>query len=123
MNDQERFDKVMNSLSEEDQTTLLISCNDAIGPTGYGPNEHFGQGTENKYKELGLSDEDVAFIESQIEKEKEGRQLAFWASQAYHMGEVPDEEGWGTRYATKEEYERAKEILGIEEDEDADNQR
>ena len=65
-----RLDGILNSLVEDLQTVLLTSTNDAIGPTGYGPNATFGHGTENKYKELGFSDEDEAFIRELIEFEK-----------------------------------------------------
>ena len=117
MDDDQRFDNIIDSLSDADKEIFLLSCMDAIGPTGYGPNKHFGQGTEEKYKELGLSDDDVAVVEAEIEREKKGRQEVFWASQAIHMGEVPNEEGWGTRYCTEEDIVRAKKILGIEGEE------
>lgn len=109
---EQRLEGILNLLSKDLQEVLLISCNDAIGPTGYGPNEHFGQGTETKYKELGLSDEDEAFITELIEYEQKVRKDVFWASQVINMGEIPNEEGWGTRYATEEDVTRAKEILG-----------
>ena len=116
MDDDQRFDNIIDARSYDDKEVFLLSCMDAIGPTGYGPNEHFGQGTEDAYKTMGLSDEDITLVAAEIESEKNRRQEVFWASQAIHMGEVPNEEGWGTRYCTEEDIVRAKKILGIEEE-------
>lgn len=111
----ERFDAIIKRLSEEDIEKLLMSMNAAVGVSGNGPTA-LGDGSEGVYLEMNFTDDELVTLEEVMAIEKEQRQKVWRASCIITMGEVDDENGYGSRYATEEEYQWAKEVLGVEED-------
>lgn len=107
----ERFDAIMKKLNDDETERLLLSLNDTVGFSGRGPTALDGDNA-NAYLDMGFTDDELATLEEVMELERAVRRDVFKASKILTMGEVFDEQLRESRYATDEEVEWAKSMMG-----------
>lgn len=107
----ERFDAIMKKLNDDETERLLLSLNDTVGFSGRGPTALDGDNA-NAYLDMGFTDDELATLEEVMELERAVRRDVFKASKILAMGEVFDEQLRESRFATDEEVEWAKSMMG-----------
>lgn len=107
----ERFDAIMKKLNDDETERLLLSLNDTVGFSGRGPTALDGDNA-NAYLDMGFTDDELATLEEVMVLERAVRRDVFKASKILAMGEVFDEQLRESRFATDEEVEWAKSMMG-----------